>query len=277
MILVNGQPVDAIPVDDRGLAYGDGLFETMLARRSRLPLLDRHVERLLAGARALGFAEVPRALLEDELRMAAREQTDGIVKLIFTRGSGARGYRPPIDAVARRIIMTSPSPATVQTWQQAGVVLRYCSTTLEGSRLLAGLKHLNRLPQVMARAEWNDDSIHEGLMRDASGRIIAGTMSNLFAVHAGVLMTPPIVAGSVRGVMRGLVLQLAAARHIECREDFFTDAMIAGADEIFITNSILAVCPVRRIGDANCDIGTMTRLLQADVENELERLTCSDA
>lgn len=279
MILVDGQRVDSVPANDRGLAYGDGVFETLRARKRKLPLIDYHLERLFAGLRVLGIPPVSREILRRELREGARENPDGIVKLIVTRGSGARGYRVPVDCEPRRIITTAPISIDLTAWRERGVVLRVCTTPLEGPRALDGLKHLNRLSQVLARAEWRDPGIHEGLMRDAAGHIVEGTMSNLFAVCNNALITPPVGPG-VRGVMRRLVLEIAAANGIETAERFLDDAAIETADELFITNSVISVCPVRQLalGSASCafGIGTMTRVLQTEIENELERRACSD-
>ncbi len=275
MTFIDGQRVDTLPADDRGLAYGDGVFETLRARKGRLPLLDYHLERLFAGLGVLGIPRVPVEILRRELRDAARENPEGVIKLIVTRGSGTRGYRTPADCAPRRIITAAPLGIDLAAWRARGVALRICVTPLEGPRALDGLKHLNRLSQVLARAEWRDPGIHEGLMRNAAGRLVEGTMSNLFAVRNGLLLTPPVGAG-VRGVMRRLVLELAAARDIETAERFLDDAEIETADELFITNSVIGVCPVQRLAKRRFRIGTMTRLMQAETENELERRACSD-
>lgn len=277
MILVNGREVSSLPADDRGLAYGDGLFETLQARRGRLPLLGYHLERLFEGLHALRFPDVSSQQLANELRLAAQSHGDGVVKLIVTRGSGGRGYRSPEMVEPRRIITTGGAPAQHAAWRKDGMQLRYCETPLEGPTALAGIKHLNRLPQVLARAEWNDADVHEGLMRDAAGHVVEGTMSNLFVVRGGQLATPPLeCGGSVRGVMRRLVLELAGRRGIGHHEQVLDDTDMARADEVFVTNAVIGVCPVRRIDNTRVAIGTMTRLLQADVENELERRACSD-
>ena len=274
MILVDGKVTNMVPVDDRGLAYGDGLFETLRARHGQLPLLDLHLQRLESSLRALGFPSVSRDVLVHELQMAAADIRDGIVKLIVTRGSAGRGYAPPPGAATRRIVQTSPLPAHIGEWCESGVNARFCTTPLTGPSALDGLKHLNRLPQVLARAEWNDGEFHEGLMRDEQGRAIEGTMSNLFLVNGETLLTPPIAAG-VRGVMRRFVLERAAAFNIATRECFVTDEQILSADEIFITNSVIGVCPVVRVGSQPYRIGTITRQLQSAVDTELEHRACS--
>ncbi|MBW3568288.1 MAG: aminodeoxychorismate lyase, partial [Proteobacteria bacterium] len=175
MILVNGVATDAVPVTDRGLAYGDGLFETMRARNGRLPLLDYHLERLYRGLQVLGFAGVPRDTLIAELHIAAASVPDGVLKLIITRGSGNRGYAIPAETETRRIVIAGEFPEHIAAWNENGISLRFCSTVLEGPHALDGLKHLNRLAQVLARGEWRDPDIQEGLMRDVGGNIVEGT------------------------------------------------------------------------------------------------------
>ncbi|HEX7031213.1 MAG TPA: aminotransferase class IV, partial [Gammaproteobacteria bacterium] len=128
MILVDGRRVDRVPADDRGLAYGDGLFETLRARRGRLPLLDYHLERLFAGLEVLGFPPLRRDLLHDELLEAAGECPEGVVKLIVTRGSGARGYLAPANCEPRRIVSTANRRPDISGWREQGVVLRICRT-----------------------------------------------------------------------------------------------------------------------------------------------------
>lgn len=274
MIFVDGEETGMIPADDRGLAYGDGLFETLRARHGQMPLLDFHLQRLEAGLHALGFPEVPHAELVSELKTAAAHVGEGIVKLIVTRGSGGRGYAPPVHASARRVVQTLPLPTPAEEWRERGINLRFCTTPLVGPAVLDGLKHLNRLPQVLARAEWNDPEIHEGLMRDTQGRVIEGTMSNIFIIRDATLATPPIAAG-VRGVMRRFVIEQAATLDIPVQERFVTDNEISSADEIFITNSVIGVCPVVRTGSQPYRIGTITRQLQSAVDTEQELRACS--
>src|SRR5690606_10554614 len=139
MILVDGKRSAGVPADDRGLAYGDGLFETMRARKGCLPLLDYHLERLRAGLRVLGMPSPPDALLQAERQAGAREHPGGIVKVLVARGSGGRGYRAPADSVLRRIVTSAPA-GDFSDWREMGVALRVCATVLEGPRALGGLK-----------------------------------------------------------------------------------------------------------------------------------------
>lgn len=269
MMFVDGEPADCVPANDRGLAYGDGVFETLRARGSTLPLLDWHLERLQRGLAALRIAQPPEGPLRDELLQVAAATPGGIIKLTVTRGSGGRGYRAPVNAVPRRIVQSAAVPAHVERWQREGVSLRVCETRLAGPAALAGLKHLNRLPQVLARAEWQDE-FDEGLMRNADGGLVEGTMSNVFVVHGDTLLTPPVGPG-VAGVMRRLVISLAAASRLAVREETLPDAAFETADEIFITNSVIGVCPVRRFETRELPVGTIARRLQSAIDKELER------
>lgn len=274
MILVNGRETEHVPADDRGLAYGDGVFETLRARRGRLPLLDEHLQRLGAGLDALGIPRPDDETVRTELRLAARTQPEGVVKLIVTRGSGTRGYSAPANAVPRRIVQAMPEPAGLVARRRDGVAVIVCRTPLEGPAALAGLKHLNRLPQVLARAELTGTDADEGLMRDVSGNIAEAIAANVFAVIDNVLITPPVGAG-VRGVMRNFVIELARAAGIAVREAGLVDAEIETADELFLTNSVGGVVPVRAVGKREYRIGTMTRRLQAVTDEALEQRACS--
>ncbi len=131
---------------------------------------------------------------------------------------------------------------------------------------LAGVKHLNRLEQVLARAEWDDPSIVEGLMRDADGHVVEGTMSNLFAVLDGVLLTPELSLCGVRGIMREIVLETAARCGLAPVERKIPTEALLRADEVFLTNSLIGVWPVRRFESEEFPVGDVTRRLMGALE-----------
>lgn len=261
---VNGQLADHLPVTDRGLAYGDGLFETLRASQGRLPLLDLHLQRLQRGCDVL---RIPfrRQLIEEELGSAANAIGDGVVKLTLTRGSGQRGYAMPADAQPTRVIAVFPLPEYPAD-RRDGVQLYCCATRLSDQPLLAGIKHLNRLEQVLARSEWQDPAFAEGLVCDQQGRVIEGTMSNLFARVAGEWVTPDLSRCGVQGVMRDYLL----ARMLERGQRFTVGALtldaLHQADQVFCCNSLIGVWPVIRLGDRAWQVGSETRLLQSLAE-----------
>ena len=243
--LVNGVESSAISVDDRGLQYGDGLFETMSAQDGRVRNFERHMERLAEGGRRLGIPVPDPRLVADECERALAGLGAGSVKLTLTRGPGPRSYRPPAEpAVTRIVVSSAPKP---RNDPDDGIVVRLCETPLGLNPRLAGIKHLNRLEQVMACAEWSDPAIAEGLMSAVDGRIVCATAANVFLVKEGRLLTPAIRDCGVAGVMRGLVLEAARELGIvaEVVDLRFDD--LGAADEAFLTNAITGVRPVGEI------------------------------
>ena len=200
-ILVNGRAGGTVDPLDRGLHYGDGLFETIAIVGGRPRFIDWHFERLVGGARALGFPAPDLDALRADIAAVATEPRC-VVKLVLTRGAGERGYRPPRDPQPTRIVAAAPWPAGPRDAASAGIRLGWCRTRLARNGALAGHKHLNRLEQVLARAEWDDGAMDEGLMQDDRGRVIAATQANLFARIDGAWCTPRLDECGVAGVMR---------------------------------------------------------------------------
>jgi 4-amino-4-deoxychorismate lyase len=240
-MLIDGLTTELVKADDRGLAYGDGLFETIRVHQGRLLFLEEHLERLLRGCRVLhleaNFSQIETWLQEK----AARVDGDAVIKLILTRGSGGRGYRPPEHPRSRCIISTHALPANTGFDVLSGVKAFVCKQTLAHQGVLAGLKHLNRLEQVLASMEFPDPGYFEGLMCDAEGLVIEGTRSNVFVSHRGCWLTPELERCGVEGVLRRKLLQ-----------HFGMDMQVANiplatlweADEIIIANSVLGVWPL---------------------------------
>jgi len=245
--LVDGAPHDRIGVADRGLQYGDGLFETIKMSAGRPRLWDRHLARLCHGAARLGLAEPDgRQLYGEVMRLAAG--ADGVIKLILTRGEGPRGYRPVIGAAPRRILSLHRRPQYPSSWSQTGVDVVVCRTQVSDNPSLAGLKHLNRLDQVLARAEWNDLQVAEGLMCDAAGRVIGGTMTNLFLVQGDRLVTPDLGRCGVAGTVRAAVLDLAPRLGLSVAKDGIWPRDLFAAEGAFLTNAVIGIWPIRTCG-----------------------------
>ncbi|KHL67734.1 4-amino-4-deoxychorismate lyase [Pseudomonas flexibilis] len=258
---VDGRPAAELPLSDRGLAYGDGLFETLAVRHGQPCLLAAHLQRLRLGCDRLGIP-FDEALVTDELLAFCAAVGDGVAKLIVTRGDGLRGYAPPTPVQPRRLLLASPLPAYPVGHAEQGVELFPCALRLAEQPRLAGLKHLNRLEQVLARAEWQDSRYAEGLLRDQAGRPIEGVFSNLFLVSDGRLLTPSLERCGVAGVMRGALLEQAHALGIACEvRDLAFDELLA-AQEIFLCNSVYGVWPVRRLETRVWLPGPLTRKLQ---------------
>ncbi len=258
---VDGHPAHGLSVHDRGLAYGDGLFETIKVVEGRPELLGRHLARLERGCLRLAIPCNVEALRE-ELTAYCAQLVQGVAKLIVSRGEGRRGYAQPEPLLPRSIILGSPLPDYPQAHAEQGVRLYPCSTRLAEQPILAGLKHLNRLEQVLARAEWQDPAFAEGLMRDTSGRVVEGVFSNLFIVESGRLLTPMLERCGVAGVMREELLHRAKLAKVETLVTDISLDRLLGADEVFMCNSLYGVWPVRQIETRVWSVGPLTRKLQ---------------
>lgn len=266
---VDGRPATELPLGDRGLAYGDGLFETIAVHGGRATLLPRHLARLSEGLRRLSI-DLDLVVLEAELQVFFSELGDGVAKLMITRGDGLRGYAPPHPSLPRRILLGNPLPAYPARNAEQGVCLYPCVTRLAEQPLLAGLKHLNRLEQVLARDEWQDAAFAEGLMRDMSGRVIEGVFSNLFLVKDGVLLTPELSRCGVAGVMRAEILVQAESEGIALQVRDITFDELLQADELFVCNSLYGIWPVRELAGSVWPAGPLTRKLQAIIRSLLD-------
>lgn len=258
-----------LPADDRGLAYGDGCFETLRVENGRAPLAAYHLERMSAGARRLGIPFDTRLWwrrLEAVIAGAPAER--GVAKLILTRGSGGRGYLPPETPDPRLLTQWHPLTLPPASWRERGIELGLAATRLAEQPQLAGIKHLNRLEQVMARREAARQGWQEALMLDAAGRPLELSSMNLFLLSDGVMKTPPIATSGVAGVMRGRILQeLAPALGLPVRECRLTLSGLRGADEVFACNSVVGVLPVRKLGLWTWPPGDVTRRLGEAVES----------
>ncbi len=272
MVLINGLPDDKIAISDRGLQYGDGLFETMVYRAGTIEFIDAHFARLIDGCRRLNIEFAQAGKLNNELNIVCQSLigNDAIIKVIITRGSGGRGYLATSGVEPTRIISTHPLPIYPSHYSQVGVKVRLCTHTLSENVALAGIKHLNRLDQVLARNEWHDADIAEGIMLDSTGHVIEGTMSNVFMVKAGKLFTPMVDKSGVAGVMRAQIISLAAELNISVVETNVHLEDFMEADEIFISNSVIGLWPVSQIDNTLYVVGPVTQNLQ-DVLQQAKR------
>ncbi len=266
---VDGQPADSVPLKDRGLAYGDGLFETIAVRAGQPVLLDRHLQRLAEGCRRLALV-ADHGLIRSEVLAYAAALGDGVLKLILTRGDSLRGYGINPGAPVRRILQGNPPATYPLAHAVEGIRLFACATRLAEQPLLAGLKHLNRLEQVIARAEWQDAEHAEGLMLDVSGRVIEGVFSNLFLVRNGLLLTADLTRCGVAGVMRAEILAQAHTLGLPVAVADIDLEQLQQADEVFVCNSIYGIWPVRGCAGMSWPVGPLTRKLQGIVRALLE-------
>ncbi|HEC73633.1 MAG TPA: aminodeoxychorismate lyase [Methylophaga aminisulfidivorans] len=269
MILVNGQAESTLPISDRGLQYGDGVFETIVYRQQKLEYLTAHIQRLKLGCKRLNIDFNDDLLLHDELSRVCTTLTDNsIIKVIITRGSGGRGYKAPHPCSPTRIISVHRYPDYPISYKQ-GITVRFCKHNLAISPTLAGIKHLNRLEQVMARSEWDSSDIQEGLTFDTEQRLIEGTMTNIFLVKSGKLYTPSLTHCGIEGIIRNKVLSLADKLELSPTIGELSQQDLLQADEVFLTNSVIKVWPVVKLvePDTLWAHGPITQKIQSQLHD----------
>jgi 4-amino-4-deoxychorismate lyase len=242
-MLLNGQAATDLSLLDRGLAYGDGLFETILVSAGRPVLLKQHLARLARGCQRLGLQPEWNELsseIQHILDTNSQHVTPFVLKVMLTRMAGGRGYRSASTA-CNRILTLHSAPADAALHSKNGIAAFICQQRLALQPTLAGLKHLNRLEQVLASQEWPDDSFQEGVMLDTADRVIEGTRSNVFLVTQGQLVTPALDQCGIAGVLREVLLaQFGSAVTVQ-QVDLNT---VLGAQEVFVCNSIFGVWPL---------------------------------
>ena len=261
--LVNGVATDLVSAFDRGLSYGDGLFESIRLVEGRAPLWSRHMQRLAEGCARLHIPAPDPAQLWREVQQVGQDMAQAVARITVTRGVGERGYALPTTPRPGRIVAVFAAPAMTDQVYSQGVHMRVCTLRLAGQPQLAGIKHLNRLEQVLARAEWSDPAIAEGLLLDDADRVISATMANLFAVIDDELLTPALDRCGVAGVARAEVL--AAFPQARIAELSLQDLSAAG--EIFLTSSVRGILPVQSLDGRRLVPGAVTRQLQRHWHN----------
>jgi 4-amino-4-deoxychorismate lyase len=271
-VWINGRAAATLDPRDRGLHYGDGLFETMRVRRRGIPLLDYHLERLYQGCRRLKIEAPAEDRLRRELERIAARRAQGVLKLILTRGSGHRGYRPSGRERCTRIVTLHPLNRDSLAATLHPVRVRLCATPVSSNPALAGLKSLNRLDSVLARSEWSGTRIWEGLMRDVDENIVCGTMSNLFLRQGSSLLTPRLDRCGIAGVMRRWVMEQADSLGLTALEGRVRWADLRRAEEVFLCNAVLGPVSVGEIQDRQARIRPREQSTAGELRARLERL-----
>lgn len=226
--------------EDRGLAYGDGVFETLLVHQGQPVWWREHWDRLLRGARVLGLPMPDELQVRRECESLLAGADRAVLKIILTRGSGGRGYRAPDSPSPTVVVSSHAAPSPIHD----PVALRWCTTAVAIQPALAGIKHLNRLEQVLARAEWSEPDIFDGLMCDTEDRVVCATSANLFALVGGRWLTPGVERCGVAGIARAWVL----ANLPDAAEADLSAAEVSHADALFLCNAVRGILPVGRLG-----------------------------
>ncbi|MDP3515935.1 MAG: aminodeoxychorismate lyase [Pseudohongiella sp.] len=257
---------ETVSSQDRGFLYGDGLFETVRCRHGRLLFWQQHRQRLISGCArlAISFDASELDCLGSDLTPHA-PSADCILKIIVTRGAGGRGYSPPIPAHPTLILQWHTLPADIIKNACDGIYAVICRHPLSVNPVTAGLKHLNRLDQVMASYELSQVSslfpeVREGFMLDVDSHLVEGTRSNVFVVINNQLCTPDLTRAGVEGVLRNRLIELfdsmgisVVIRHIHQQE-------IKQCSEVFVCNSVFGVWPVMKLLEVDSSHKTQTQI-----------------
>lgn len=246
LVLLNGSPAALLSPLDRGLAFGDGVFRTLRLETGEPVWWADHYAKLAADCRQLGLDSPTRTEWEQDIAWVAARQPDSVLKLIVTRGPGPRGYRLPDLPLPTRVAIASPLPDFPDPVAATGARVRICDLRLGHQPRLAGAKHLNRLENVLARMEWDDPEIDEGILLDGAGRVISGVMSNLFMRRDRAWLTPSLAQCGVAGVTRARLMAVLGAQ-----EGCFGLAELMQADTILLSNSLIRMRWVARLGQRN--------------------------
>jgi len=263
---IDGVAADAVSLADRGLHYGDAAFTTIRVHAAHACWVDRHIARLQRACERLRLPPPPWTMLADEIARAGADARVGVIKIMLSRGDGARGYAPIGNG--RRIMFCFAPVSIDAAMYRDGVAVRLADLRLSDQPLLAGIKHANRLEQVLARGEWNDPAIYESLLCDARDELVSATSANVFARFGNELRTPSLAQSGVAGVCReqvivspprGFSVTVAAVR----RDDLHT------ADELFLSNALRGIVPVRALGDHRYAAHTAAHALMRDLHPAL--------
>lgn len=257
--LVNGEIARHVPADDRGLAYGDGLFETLVVSGGQPRFWQAHMDRMAEGCQRLELDMPRQSTLLREVQTAAAGQPRSVVKILLSRQASARGYAGGGVRAVQRVVIAFEHPADVDTPRRDGVPARSLELRLAVQPALGGIKHLNRLEQVLAARELQHSPGVEGILLDRDEHLVSAVSANLFLVSGGNLLTPRMDRCGVRGVVRALILRDFKPR---CELRRVTADMLHEVDEAFVCNVVRGIVPLLRIDGHHWPIGPVTRELQ---------------
>ncbi|MGY3857889.1 aminodeoxychorismate lyase [Aeromonas intestinalis] len=261
-MLINGVSTEALSARDRGLSYADGHFTTMLVQGGEVVWWPDHLARLQQASHRLGFAAIPWDQLAAEVASLAAGQTQAVVKVVLTRGSGGRGYDGANCDSPTRIVSLADYPAHYPNWQRTGIEALICQQRLGDAPMLAGLKSLGRLEQVLLKRELAARGGVEGIVLNSRGFLVEGVSANLFWRRGKTVFTPDLTHGGVDGIMRRRVMGMLKQMGIELRVVEAPLESLWQAEEVWLTNTLMGIVPLNRIGDQGYPNPVLIRRLQ---------------
>jgi len=266
-VLVNGEVTTSISALDRGVMYGQCVFETIAVSNGQACLLDEHLQRLKRGAGLLAI-EYDQGLLNAEITKFIAGVSRAVLRVNVTIGEGGRGYLSPSNPKPTRILSLHEYPEYPDSYTAEGIELGLADIRLSHQPMLAGIKHGNRLEQIIARSQWQN-GWHEALVMDVDSNVIEATQSNVFIVSAGVMITPCLKHSGVAGVMRDCILKLAKDMNIPVEIKPISVDDVSRADAVFLSNSVIGLWPVKKFKERSySDLTISNKLLKIIKENE---------
>lgn len=249
MYLLNGAWANVLPVNDRGVQFGDGCFTTARIVAGQVQFLNAHLTRLQTTCKKLFIPFNDWELLAGEMARLAQPHSDGVLKAIITRGVGGRGYSAAGCVNPSRILSVSPYPAHYHRWRKEGISVSLSPVQLGCNPLLAGLKHLNRLEQVLIRSHLEQTDADEALVLDSEGWVTECCAANLFWRKDNVVYTPRLDQAGVNGIMRQFCIRKLAQSSFQVVETNAREEALRHADEMVVCNALMPIVPVRAYGD----------------------------
>jgi branched-chain amino acid aminotransferase len=242
-----------ISVDDRGLLFGDGLFETMRSYGGKVFRMDRHLGRLFDSMETIRI-RLPYDTKELEeaiyATIRANHLPDAYIRLTITRGAGGRGLDPPESSCPTVVIVARELIPYSAHLYHAGMKVDIARNARSLPSPLSRLKSLNFLNNVLARIEARERGTDEAILLNSNGFVSEGTVSNVFLVREGVLITPDVESGILPGITRETILDLAREKRISLEERLVNTTELFEAEEIFLTNTLMEIMPVSEIDGA---------------------------
>jgi 4-amino-4-deoxychorismate lyase len=273
VVLINGEEQSKVSIFNRNMQYGDGLFETCIAKDNRILFWSNHFARLNKGCEKLNIKKIDESYWLSDLKkaFALSEHSNCIVKLILSRGDSSRGYGYKDDISPVRIVIISEMKKTVVN---NSFSLEYSDSGYNSNPKLAGIKHCNRLEQILARSNLSSD---EGIMLDENQNVISVTQGNIYLIIGNTLLTPKLDKCGVVGSRRSLILELAKSLNIEVKEDPISADKLKQADEVFISNSVIGIQSVKSIEGDTLGDNPLTEEIKAAFKGktqEIKSWTC---
>ena len=264
MMFRNGEPISTAIATDRSLLYGDGVFTTIAINNGQPLLFQKHLNRLTNDCQRLKIDNLSIEDIKSQFFSAITNVERGIVRITISRSSGGRGY---LCNKAEPVIWISVNdwPSHIELYRQSGINCRICQQPIHPNPSLAGIKHCNRLEQVLARNEWHDDQYQEGLMLDPDGNVIEGTMSNIFLIKDQQIFTSDLAFAGVDGIIRKTIIDIAMRLQIPLIVSTISVQDLLTADTLFITNSVIGIWRINKLNEQQYDNHPMIETLESEL------------